>query len=59
MRRPVSRTDAVRSPVIDVLEAQIDNRRPAMKEVSAEAGQDFSQQKLTIGLDLGDQKGGT
>src|SRR5436190_13263923 len=46
----------VRSQVIDVLEAQI-KRRPAMKKVSTAAAQPsriFSQQKLTIGLDLGD-----
>src|SRR3954464_11646685 len=47
----------VRSQVIDVLEAQI-KRRPAMKKVSTAAAQPsriFSQQKLTIGLDLGDR----
>src|SRR5207302_3200725 len=57
MRRPVSGRDAVRSQVIDVLEAQI-KRRPAMKKVStvaAKASRKFSQQKLTIGLDLGDR----
>src|SRR5205807_186677 len=43
--------------VIDVLEAQI-KRRPAMKKVStvaAKASRKISQQKLTIGLDLGDR----
>src|SRR4051795_15150 len=47
----------VRSQVIDVLEAQI-KRRPAMKKVSTAAAQPsriFSQQKLTIGLHLGDR----
>src|ERR1700692_3440890 len=57
MRRPVSRRDAVRSQVIDVLKAQI-KRRPAMKKISTVAtkqSKKFSQQKLTIGLDLGDR----
>jgi hypothetical protein len=57
MRRPVSGRDAVRSQVIDVLEAQI-KRRPAMKKVStaaAKQSKNFSQQKLTIGLDLGNR----
>jgi transposase len=47
----------VRSQVIDVLEAQI-KRRPAMKKVSTAAAQQsriLSQQRLTIGLDLGDR----
>src|SRR4051812_578616 len=47
----------VRSQVIDVLEAQI-KRRPAMKKVStvaAKPSKKISQQKLTIGLDLGDR----
>src|SRR5437588_5319967 len=47
----------VRSQVIDVLKAQI-KRRPAMKKVStvaAKPGKKISQQKLTIGLDLGDR----
>src|SRR5246500_1019203 len=51
------RRDAVRSQVIDVLEAQI-KRRPAMKKVStaaAKATKNFSQPKVTIGLDLGDR----
>src|ERR1039457_3452487 len=51
------RRDAVRSQVIDVLEAQI-KRRPAMKKVSTVAGKqsrNFSEQKLTIGFDLGDR----
>jgi hypothetical protein len=51
------RRDAVRSQVIDVLEAQI-KRRPAMKKVSTaaiKATKNFSQAKLTIGLDLGDR----
>src|SRR6202043_884550 len=57
MRRPVSGRDAVRSQVIDVLKAQI-KRRPAMKKVStaaAKQSKNFSQPKLTIGLDLGDR----
>jgi Ethanolamine utilization protein EutJ (predicted chaperonin) len=57
MRRPVSGRDAVRSQVIDVLEAQI-KRRPAMKKVSTEAAKQsgkISEQKLTVGLDLGDR----
>jgi hypothetical protein len=51
------RRDAVGSQVIDVLEAQI-KRRPAMKKVSttaAKQSRNFSEQKLTIGLDLGDR----
>jgi hypothetical protein len=47
----------LRSQVIDVLEAQI-KRRPAMKKVSTVAGKqsrNFSEQKLTIGFDLGDR----
>src|SRR5512141_1659085 len=47
----------VRSQVIDVLEAQI-KRRPAMKKTSTAASMqsgNISQQKLTIGLDLGDR----
>src|SRR5947209_13770995 len=51
------RRDAIRSQVIDVLEAQI-KRRPAMKKVStvaAKQSKKISQQKLTIGLDLGDR----
>src|SRR6478609_1597364 len=57
MRRPVSGRDAVRSQVIDVLEAQI-KRRPAMKKISTVAAQQsrtMSEQKLTVGLDLGDR----
>jgi activator of 2-hydroxyglutaryl-CoA dehydratase len=54
------RRDAIRSPVIDVLEAQIKQikRRPAMKKVSIRAAaqsRNTSQKKLTIGLDLGDR----
>jgi hypothetical protein len=47
----------VRSQVIDVLKAQI-KRRPAMKKVStvvAKPSKKISQQKLTVGLDLGDR----
>src|ERR1700758_4937881 len=57
MRRPVSGRDAIRSQVIDVLEAQI-KRRPAMKKVSTavrKQSRNISQQQLTIGLDLGDR----
>src|SRR5690242_8669204 len=57
MRRPVSGRDAERSQVIDVLKAQI-KRRPARKKVSTVGTQqrrNISQQKLTIGLDLGDR----
>jgi transposase len=57
MRRPVSGRDAVRSQVIDVLKAQI-KRRPAMKKVSTvrtEQSRNICQQRLTIGLDLGDR----
>src|SRR5881227_1442331 len=57
MRRPVSGRDAVRSQVIDVLEAQI-KRRPAMKKISTVATKQIkkiSRQKLTVGLDLGDR----
>jgi hypothetical protein len=49
----------VRSQVIDVLKAQI-KRRPAMKKVStvaAKPGKKISQQKLTVGLDLGGRNG--
>ena len=47
----------VRSQVIDVLEGKI-KRRPAMKKIStvgAKPSKKISQQKLTIGLDLGDR----
>src|SRR5207245_7194876 len=57
MRRPVSGRDAVSSQVIDVLEAQI-KRRPAMKKISIRAAaqsRNISQQKVTLGLDLGDR----
>ena len=57
MRRPVSGRDAVRSQVIDVLEAQI-KRRPARKKITTVAARqirNISEQKLTIGLDLGDR----
>src|SRR5450631_2818195 len=57
MRRPVSGRDAVRSQVIEVLKAQI-KRRPAMKKVSiakTKQRRNIFQQKLTIGLDLGDR----
>jgi hypothetical protein len=49
--------DAIRSQCFDVLEAQR-IRRPAMKKVStvqASGNQIFKEQKLTIGLDLGDR----
>jgi len=51
------RRDAVRSQGIDVLEST-DQRRPAMKKLSTAAtkqSRNFSQQTLTIGLDLGDR----
>src|SRR5450755_4336088 len=51
------RRDAVRSQVIDVLKAQI-KRRPTMKKVSIAAtkqSRNISQQRLTVGLDLGDR----
>ena len=54
MRRPVSGRDALRSQVIEVLEAQI-KRRPAMNKVSTETAKQsgkISEQKLTVGLDL-------
>src|SRR5262245_42923328 len=57
MRRPVYGRDAVRPQVIGVLEAQI-KRRPAMKKVNtavAKQSINLSQQRLTIGLDLGDR----
>jgi hypothetical protein len=57
MKKADLRRDAVRSQVIDVLEAQR-KRRPAMKKVSTVAGKqsrNISQAKLTIGLDLGDR----
>jgi hypothetical protein len=47
----------VHSQVIEVLKAQI-KRRPAMKKgstVAAKQIRNFSEQKLTIGLDLGDR----
>src|SRR5271157_5939019 len=57
MRRPVSGRDAVRSQVIDALEAQTDKRRPAMKKTSTAATRSDKNLhgKLTIGLDLGDR----
>src|ERR1700733_2245398 len=58
MRRPVSGRDAVYAPKLSTCsEAQI-KRRPAMKKVStlvAKQSRNISQQKLTIGLDLGDR----
>src|SRR5437660_3726112 len=57
MRRPVSGRDAVSSQVIDVLEAQIKRRR-GMKKISIRAAaqsRNISQQKLSLGLDLGDR----
>jgi hypothetical protein len=49
MRRPVSGRDAVRSQVIDVLEAQI-KRRPAMKKVST-AGDEAEQECFSTEAD--------
>src|ERR1044071_2874419 len=58
MRRPVSGRDAVYAPKLSTCsEAQI-KRRPAMKKVSTVAAkqhENFSQPRLTIGLDLGDR----
>src|SRR5215469_6480217 len=56
MRRPVSRRDAIRSQVIDALEAQTD-KETGMKKTSTAttAGNKNLQEKLTIGLDLGDR----
>jgi hypothetical protein len=56
MSRPVSGRDAVRSQVIDVLEAQI-KRRPARRKVSTEAAKQSRKisEQLTVGLDLGDR----
>jgi hypothetical protein len=57
MRRPVCGRDAVRGQVIDALEARI-KRRPAMKKISTAAAKQsrkMSEQKLAIGLDLGDR----
>src|ERR1700687_1324860 len=51
------RRDAVRSQVIDVLEAQI-KRRPAMKKVSTRAAaqsRNICQPQLPLGVDLGDR----
>ena len=51
------RRDAIRCQVIDALEAQ-QKRRPAMKKISTAAAKqtrNFQDQKLTIGLDLGDR----
>src|ERR1700681_2384899 len=51
------RRDAIRSQVIDALEAQR-QRRPAMKKISTAEGKqarNFEDRQLTIGLDLGDR----
>jgi protein-S-isoprenylcysteine O-methyltransferase Ste14 len=56
MRRPVSERDAIRSQVIDALEAQ-EIKETSMEKSSTAAVvsmKNFSQ-KLTIGLDLGDR----
>src|ERR1700730_3019054 len=55
MRRPVS-TGCDTLPMFDVLKAQ--KRRPAMKKISTMqvfGNEIFKEQKLTIGLDLGDR----
>jgi transposase len=55
MRRPVSRRDAVRSQVIDALEAQ-EIKETGMKKISSTTAEAFRKmRKLTIGLDLGDR----
>jgi transposase len=56
MRRPVSERDAIRSQVIDALEAQTD-KETGMKKTStvATASNEKLPRKLTIGLDLGDR----
>ena len=58
MRRPVSDGMLYAPKVSTCLKAQINQRRPAMKKVSTTASQqsrNISQQRLTIGLDLGDR----
>jgi hypothetical protein len=55
MGRPVSERYAVRSQIVDVLEARI-KTRPAMEKTSAvvaKQSKNVSQPTLTIGLDLG------
>jgi len=56
MRRPVSERDAIRSQVIDALEAQ-EIKETGMKKSSTAAvvSKKNLSQKLTIGLDLGDR----
>src|ERR1700674_3870979 len=57
MRGAGLRRDAIRSQVIDALEAQR-QRRPAMKKISTAEGKqarNFEDRQLTIGLDLGDR----
>src|SRR5437879_9285848 len=58
MRRPVSDGMLYAPKVSTCLKAQINQRRPAMKKVStaaAKQSRNISQQRLTIGLDLGDR----
>src|SRR5437667_8624550 len=58
MRRPVSDGMLYAPKVSTCLKAQINQRRPAMKKVSTAAtkqSRNISQQRLTIGLDLGDR----
>jgi hypothetical protein len=57
MRRPVS-DGMLYAPKLSTRSKRKRYRRPAMKKVStaaAKARKDFSQPKLTIGLDLGDR----
>ena len=59
MKRPVAERDAVRFQVIARAQG-LTNLRPAIKKGSSAGGQqsrDFSQPKLSIGLDLGDRRG--
>src|SRR5215475_2933330 len=56
MRRPVSERDAIRSQVIDALEAQRDKETGMKKTSTATTASNKNlHRKLTIGLDLGDR----
>jgi hypothetical protein len=56
MRRPVSERDAIRSQVIDALEAPRDKETSMKKTSTAATASDKNlHRKLTIGLDLGDR----
>jgi len=55
---PVSGRDAVYAPKLSTCSRALIKRRPAIKKVSTAAtmpSRNISQQKLTIGLDLGDR----